>query len=227
LIEISSNGRAAVGLPLAWRFAPPTQGVLQAEDELGKAGAARCRVLQVNPNGRAMGTIECEVDLARLVGRRLGLRMAPWQWTFEMPCVENTVVVLADLVEAIDAQPPPEEVFWPNFEAWARGEKLGCAKLGAASVRGDYLYQLRVTGEIRVSLTKTAEGGVQARGDGEVRIVDHETGAVLYRYAPGALVRSRDPAQGKECGQLALRETAADALLQLGTRLRALLPTRP
>lgn len=215
------RGEPVSGVPLRWKLPDTLRGVVRGDDVLGKNGEARARVLQVSPNGADGAQVFASVDLDRLLGRRTGVQMPAWFWGITLPSRNNSelLIEIEESIEGAAKGAKPQLV--PGLQDWAqkRGQRLS---MGGPATPGRP-YRLKVTGSF-VLRSFTRDNQATAYTSGQLELVDMDTGNVLFTYLPGSH-RTGEPGLSETSVALsAQREAVTDGLLELISRIQALLP---
>lgn len=219
VMALTHRGEAVGGIPILWSFAPGFQGELRGDLELSDSGVATCRVSNAIPNGQPAGLVQAQLDVDRLVGRKLGIYMPVWLWSMTLPSRQHGEVVIS-IREQVDGE-VREGLLLPSFEEWARVRNLNISRDQASDKK--LHYRLKLEGTIEVV---TTDGEIpSAKATGLFTLTDLETGQVLYQYGPGILKQGQKGNTRATIGQIAQREAAAEVLSEFAGRIIATLPS--
>lgn len=215
------RGEPVAGVPLRWSLPGTVQGAVRGDDVLSKAGEARARVLQISPNGADGVQVFASVDLNRLLGRRTGVQMPAWFWGVTLPSRNNSElqIEIEEVIEGAAQGAQPQLV--PGLRDWAqkRGQRLS---LGGPPTPGRP-YRLKLEGSF-VLRSFTRDNQATAYTSGEIKLIEVETGNVLFTYVPGSHRRG-DPGMSEASVALGTqREAVTDGLLELVSRIQGMLP---
>lgn len=223
-LTASFRGRFPRGLSLRWAVESPGNGVISGFPEFNEAGQAFCKVFMLAGSGGDFVYVQARLDLDALSGRKLGLSMPAWRWQIAVPSRRQSLLEI-DVQEKY-GEALTEPVFLPAATEWARLNELTLASDIHPIKAKDYPYRLRLAGSIKVSVLRQGEKLV-ARAEGSLALTDVDSGATIYRYSPTALLEGGAESKPAELAAFALREAAAETLLEFGARVLALLPAPP
>jgi len=223
-LTLSFRQRAPLGLKLRWSVEAPAGGVVSGFAEVNAAGQAFCRVLALTASGADVAYVRASLDLDAMVGRRLGIAVAPWRWQVAVPS-RRQVLLDMDVKEHFAGQ-AADPVFVPACIEWARLNELSLLDDQGPLPAEAFLYRVKIVGSIKVTVVRQAKILV-GRAEGELTLVNVETGEVLFRYSPSALLEAAEESNASDLAKFTLREAAGDALLEFGARVLALFPAAP
>lgn len=213
---------AATGVPVVWGLASNLRGSVSGDDTTDKQGFARCKVLQITPDGTEGGQLLATLDLDRALGRRTGILLPLWYWSIVLPCALNAELDL-EITEAITgAASESEPLLAPEFKKWAKMRALAVREdPKAESTRP---YHVRLKGNLEVN-SFVKGGETVAWATGLFELTDVRSGEVLYSYSP-AIQKRGEPGQSEAGLALSVRqEAAAEVMLEFMGRLTTLLPS--
>ncbi|MBV6514922.1 MAG: hypothetical protein HPKKFMNG_00554 [Planctomycetes bacterium] len=223
-LTASFRGRSLQGLSLRWAVEVPGNRVISGSPEFNTAGQAFCKVFMLAGNGSDYAYVQARLDLDGLSGRRLGLSLPAWRWQIVVPSRRQALLDI-DVQEKY-GEALTEPVFLPAATEWARLNDLTLASDIHPIKAKDYPYRLRLAGSIKVSVLRQGEKLI-ARAEGSLTLSDADSSATIYRYSPSALLEGNAESKPSELAAFALREAAAETLLEFGARVLALLPAPP
>jgi hypothetical protein len=136
-----------------------------------------------------------------------------------LPSRNNSVIVL-DVQETMEgAARGVAPQFVPEFRNWARQRNQRISDQPTC----DRPYQLKLTGNIEVR-SQTQNNRPVAFVTGLIELIDMESKQVLFSYRPGVHRRGEPGMAEAAIALSAQREAAADALLEIASRITAFLP---
>jgi hypothetical protein len=221
LLTASFRERMPKGLKLRWSIEAPAGGYLSGFNEFNAIGQASCKVLSIASSGSAMATVRAAIDVDAMAGAMLGLVMPPWRWQVTVPS-RSQVLLDIEVSEKL-GQDALDPTFAAAFIEWARLNGLALSQDQGPLPDERFVYRIKLAGELRVTVLKRGTQWV-SRAEGQVTLSDAETGHVVFRYSPAALLEAPGDGKASELARVTLSEAAADTLLEFGARVLALFP---
>jgi hypothetical protein len=218
-LELSAwfRNRPVANVPLLWAPGAGFRGDVRGDTETDEQGRASARVLYLAPTGDDFGYVQAALDLDRAAGNRLGISMPVWLWRLHLPSRDN-----GELVFRITEDTGYDPVFGPEFKQWCKGRNFNVVD-DEPTERPTLHYHVLVEGAPELTLT-TRDGTHNAYVSGSFTVRDLETDVVLFRYTLGIEVKGRPGNAESTVALLALREGAAEVLMEMAPRLIATLP---
>jgi hypothetical protein len=222
-LRVFFHGKPVAGVPVVWGPARGFRGTLEGDRELSKLGSAEAKVLYMASSGDEFAYVQAQFDLDRFIGRRLGIAMNVWLWKVLLPSRGNGELVVKISETEQDGQPVKEPMFTPEIKKWCEGRNLEFAE--GKSSHEDKLYHLMFEGKVNVKSQMNGEIAV-AVATGDFSLRDLETGEILFSYSLSLKEVGKKGYTEASVRLLALREGAAEVLVEMATRILATLPSK-